>query len=329
MATLTFTHEQVGAETAALAWVQHTSEGRRYRRRVLVWVVSVPISTVVVASMLWAGADLLWSIPLYALASFLWWSPARLASSLTRQVMKTAAKREWYEDTLVTEVSESGLRYQSSRLAGELPWSSVTVAVLGHEYISIGGAAPGFIAIPRRAFESAEALDGFWGTVRAVCGVRAIVRGPPRLKNARSLAGACGFIFSVLVVFESMPATRSNDGDIARHTIEEYREGPEAVDWLRSNRVPVPLASNRFESTTAAVEFVEGLHQLGAPRVVVPRRCIRKEDRGEYADCLFVTLPEEAGAREAVLSRLRSEAELDGMELGPETAMGFAFLWWD
>lgn len=107
--------------------------------------------------------------------------------------------------------------------------------------------------------------------------------------------------------------------------------GPEAKNWLKSNRHTAALASNRFGSTDEALEFVEQLYSAGAVKVVVlPSSIIAEPDLdGDYADALIVVLPDESSAMARVLAIGNAEAARDGMELGPETKQGLMFLWWD
>jgi hypothetical protein len=114
-------------------------------------------------------------------------------------------------------------------------------------------------------------------------------------------------------------------------------DGPEALTWLRSNRSASALAGNRFESTAAAIAFVEALYQGGATRVFIPRDSIRddeielRESGGPYADSLVIELPP-SPSRE--LFRLfEAEAEAEGYDdmKGEESVIDgrYLFLWWD
>ena len=55
------------------------------------------------------------------------------------------------------------------------------------------------------------------------------------------------------------------------------KDGPEALQWLRSNGHEAALASNRFSSTAEAIAFVEQLYAAGASRVFIPADTIRDD----------------------------------------------------
>lgn len=114
-------------------------------------------------------------------------------------------------------------------------------------------------------------------------------------------------------------------------------EGPEALAWLRANRSASAFAGNRFESTAAAIAFVETLYQAGATHILIPQDSIRdteielQESGGPYADSLVIELPS-SPSRE--LFRLfEAEAKSEGYDdmKGEESVIDgrYLFLWWD
>jgi hypothetical protein len=114
-------------------------------------------------------------------------------------------------------------------------------------------------------------------------------------------------------------------------------DGPEALAWLRENRSASALAGNRFESTAAAIAFVETLYQAGATRVFIPQDSIRadeielRESGGPYADSLVIELPPLPSPELFRLFEAEAEAEgYDDMK-GEESVIDgrYLFLWWD
>ena len=110
-------------------------------------------------------------------------------------------------------------------------------------------------------------------------------------------------------------------------------DGPVAVRWLGQNPNLAALASNRFQSTQAALRFVERLYAAGAQRVIIPAAAIQEDETGPYADALVVFLPPEGPARERVIWMCAVEMgrELGEQELDPEEYVGTkaVYLWWD
>jgi len=116
-------------------------------------------------------------------------------------------------------------------------------------------------------------------------------------------------------------------------------DGPEALAWLRANRSKTAgLAGNRFESTSAAIGFVERLYQAGAQRVFIPQDSIRDDERevrdsgGPYADSLVIELP--SGPPSPELFRIfeaEAEAEGFGEMKGKDSVIDgrYLYLWWD
>jgi hypothetical protein len=115
------------------------------------------------------------------------------------------------------------------------------------------------------------------------------------------------------------------------------KDGPEALQWLRSNGHEAALASNRFSSTPEAIAFVEQLYAAGARRVFVPADTIRDDEEerelgGAYSDSLVIELS--SSDVPEPLSRLYcEEATLEGYDLSQEPPPvidgRYLFLWWD
>jgi len=112
-------------------------------------------------------------------------------------------------------------------------------------------------------------------------------------------------------------------------------DGPEALDWLKANGNESALASNRFLETENAVKYVKALYAAGAVKVVVPKDTIHDDEemvRGEggpYADALVVTVPTDAGKRQAVLAMCRAELRREGFDSEEVESAPQIYLWWD
>lgn len=115
------------------------------------------------------------------------------------------------------------------------------------------------------------------------------------------------------------------------------KDGPEALQWLRSNGHEAALASNRFSSTAEAIAFVEQLYAAGAHRVFVPADTIRDDEEerelgGAYSDSLVIEFAS-SQVPERLLSSYCDEATLEGYDLRhepPPVIDGrYLFLWWD
>jgi hypothetical protein len=115
-------------------------------------------------------------------------------------------------------------------------------------------------------------------------------------------------------------------------------DGPEALLWLRKNGHEAALASNRFATTSEAIQFVEGLYEAGAIRVWIPQQTILADDEellemgGPYSDTLFLELPD-SGASPQLENIYRSEATSEGFDLChdplPIIEDRYLVLWWD
>jgi hypothetical protein len=114
-------------------------------------------------------------------------------------------------------------------------------------------------------------------------------------------------------------------------------QGPEALGWLRSNKSPFAFAGNRFDSTQAAVAFVEQVYAAGARRVFIPDDAIRadpaelRKHGGPYADAMVIELPEKG--REALYRLFEQEAASEGYDdmKGDQSVIDgrYLYLWWD
>lgn len=138
------------------------------------------------------------------------------------------------------------------------------------------------------------------------------------------------FVFSRFVGGEA-PVSRRPPPEVREH-LEALAKGPEALQWLTASTHPAALASNRFGSTLDAMGFAGELYELGARRVVVDPRAIRRNELGpgaHYADVLLVALPDGAGADHPVVRTLRAEAARESLVLGPEVEFGLVYMWWD
>jgi hypothetical protein len=103
----------------------------------------------------------------------------------------------------------------------------------------------------------------------------------------------------------------------------------EAREWLRKNPNPSALATNRFQTTAVAIEFVEALYAAGATRVVADN--INEDSAaGTYSDSLTVHLPKAKAKRTKIFQVINElgRPETDGgpVEDEGEDTVG---LWWD
>jgi hypothetical protein len=113
--------------------------------------------------------------------------------------------------------------------------------------------------------------------------------------------------------------------------------GPEALEWLRNNKSASGFAGNRFDSTQAAIIFVEEVYAAGASRAFIPDDAIRadptevRESGGPYADAMVIELPETG--REALYRLFEREAVLEGYDdmKGDQSVIDgrYLYLWWD
>lgn len=138
-------------------------------------------------------------------------------------------------------------------------------------------------------------------------------------------------VAGVLLIVLALVQERNEARSSAQELLFRMSKGPEARAWLAENQHPAALASNRFRSTAAALDFVDRLYALGAARVVVAPTAIRFEDdvEAEYADALIVRLAEDADARERVTDFLRAHSGLTSSEADVALDYGVVFLWWD
>jgi hypothetical protein len=115
------------------------------------------------------------------------------------------------------------------------------------------------------------------------------------------------------------------------------KEGPEALQWLRSNGHEAALASNRFSSTAEAIAFVEQIYAAGARRVFVPADTIiddeeERELGGAYSDSLVIELSG-SDVPDALSHLYCEEATLEGYDFRrepPPVIKGrYLYLWCD
>ena len=115
-----------------------------------------------------------------------------------------------------------------------------------------------------------------------------------------------------------------------------YLEGQkhyEAREWLKDNKNPSPLASNRFGEKKNATAFVDKLYEAGAEAVYVvnvndtPETL--QEESGPYTDCLVVVLPEEKEKRKVLFEISNAEAQREGFEGEQDRGQKELFFWWD
>ena len=110
-----------------------------------------------------------------------------------------------------------------------------------------------------------------------------------------------------------------------------HEHGPEALEWLRANPNPSPLATNRFSARDEAVTFVEALYAAGATNVVIGNILMLPNDRwAPYADMLLVDLPGDPAQRREMFELVDKIGRPDGddaplIEGGQSTIR----LWWD
>jgi hypothetical protein len=111
----------------------------------------------------------------------------------------------------------------------------------------------------------------------------------------------------------------------------------EARKWLADNQSASGFATNRFQETENAREFVQSLYDAGAISVRIPFDAVRSDPKeieemgGPYADALFFELPD--SGRESIYRIFEAEAEGEGYEgmLASESLIDgkFLYLWWD
>ena len=110
-----------------------------------------------------------------------------------------------------------------------------------------------------------------------------------------------------------------------------HEHGPEALEWLRANPNPSPLATNRFSAPDEAVTFVEALYAAGATNVVIGNILMLPSDRWvPYADMLLVSLPADHAQRRELFDLVKRIGRPDD-EDEPLIDCGQATirLWWD
>ena len=107
----------------------------------------------------------------------------------------------------------------------------------------------------------------------------------------------------------------------------------EAAAWLRANWSDNAFATNRFQTTQCALEFVDQLYAAGASHVAVDNEMLLP-NRGwtPYADTLLVTLPDNPAKRSALFELIehvgRPDGDGDDDPLIDSGQKGVR-LWWD
>lgn len=104
----------------------------------------------------------------------------------------------------------------------------------------------------------------------------------------------------------------------------------EALDWLQKNGNTGALASNRFNDTQDAIEFVVKLYSGGAKNVIIPLDSIIDDELemqcgGPYTDSLIVFLPDDKTKREIIISIYNEESNFSIDDTGQESL----YFWWD
>jgi len=105
----------------------------------------------------------------------------------------------------------------------------------------------------------------------------------------------------------------------------------EAREWLGDNRNQSAFATNRFGTTSAALDFVAHLYAAGASRVMIEHIAVlRAEDEGPYADAMTVFLPADPVRRSEVHRLIEASAQPDEREdRGTGSGEESVWLWWD
>jgi hypothetical protein len=126
---------------------------------------------------------------------------------------------------------------------------------------------------------------------------------------------------------------------LIRRWFDPFSRSTEAVEWLRENRNPSALATNRFQRSENAIRFVELLYKAGAEAVAIPTKCLFRErwrvkaEGGPYCETLLVRLPKDVGKRRAVWDLCRKELAEQAAENAPPAEappkQDVVWLWWD
>ncbi|MED1466926.1 hypothetical protein [Bacillus salipaludis] len=97
-------------------------------------------------------------------------------------------------------------------------------------------------------------------------------------------------------------------------------ESFEALKWLKNNKNPSALASDRFGETPYAIKFVEKLYELGALKVnvigILDENERIEEEGGPYATALIVDIPQDEDKRDKLIKFYKKEMEEQGIEEG-------------
>ena len=148
-------------------------------------------------------------------------------------------------------------------------------------------------------------------------------------------------LFSVLCFLAGCPqpgvGPPKKGGSTSSHPylLENFPKWPEARQWLKSSKNAAALASNRFDSTQKAVEFVERLYNAGAVRVAVFPDTIMsdqmtlQEEGGPYADTIAVELPRDPSRRAQVMAICQIEFSREGTNDAEAVSGDYVCLFWD
>ena len=104
----------------------------------------------------------------------------------------------------------------------------------------------------------------------------------------------------------------------------------EARSWLRTNRNPSALATNRFGNTERALAFVDALYARGATEVLVDDPGV--DSSGEpYADTLVVKCEEWSSAHHRIEQFCEEEGpgDLPAGDFTMDRTSDGLRLWWD
>ena len=128
-------------------------------------------------------------------------------------------------------------------------------------------------------------------------------------------------------LYRQIPVIPSETKPLAKHPpsidsrdIDLFNSGTfgdtEALAWLRANRSETPLAVERFEKRSDAIDFVTKLYDLGAKKVDV-RMIFGEKWRiestgGSYATSLEITLPKDYARRKKIIDLIESDLRQHG-----------------
>jgi hypothetical protein len=121
----------------------------------------------------------------------------------------------------------------------------------------------------------------------------------------------------------------------AQHPYQDFPSWPEALQWLKSSGNPAALASNRFDSTQEAIDFVQHLYGAGALRVAILADTIMsdaatlKDEGGPYADTIVIRLPADPAKRSRVIEACQPEFAREGTTEAESVWEDYVCIFWD